>query len=413
MKIAILTMGTRGDIQPYAVLGQYLRERGHEVSFATARNFRDLVESYGLRFVPVEADMQAVLEGEEGKKMLKGNPFAIRRNLHTWVYPLVTSSLLQFYELAQQQDLVLYHVKTLADTFADQFPQKMIRASVLPIIEPTASFPNPAFSGIPIPSFLNRFSYKLSSMSIRMLSKPVGDFREKAGLPRKYKSVEVRNIYGLSQAFLPVPKDYSTQSCFTGFWFKRTGAVLSAELENFLASGDPPLLLTFGSMPFKVNFDIQASLLRISEATGLRMIVVRGWGFEQTERLEQSGRMIVVGSVPYEALFPRVKAIVHHGGVGTTAECLRAGKPFFICPVMYPIGDQLFWGNYARSRGVSIRPIPLKKLTDRSFTAGITELVTKNELYENAKRLGETIGGEDGLGATCDQIEEYYRSITV
>lgn len=80
MKIAILTLGTRGDVQPYAVLGQALKQRGHKVILSTAKNFEQLVKSYGVDFLPVEADFQAVLDSKEGQKMMKGNPFAIKRN---------------------------------------------------------------------------------------------------------------------------------------------------------------------------------------------------------------------------------------------------------------------------------------------------------------------------------------------
>jgi sterol 3beta-glucosyltransferase len=92
MKIAILTLGTRGDVQPYAVLGQALKLRGHQVTLSTAKNFENLVLSYGLDFIPVEADFQAILDSDEGKKMMKGNPFAIKRNLNTWTYPLIFNS---------------------------------------------------------------------------------------------------------------------------------------------------------------------------------------------------------------------------------------------------------------------------------------------------------------------------------
>jgi sterol 3beta-glucosyltransferase len=162
MKIAILTLGTRGDVQPYAVLGQALQQRGHQVTLATAKNFESLVRSYGIGFAPVEADYQAILQTEEGKRIMKGNPLAIRRNLEKWIYPLIRDSLSDFHALAQDSDRVLYHVKTLADSFADQFPEKMIRAMVVPAVQPTSAFANPAFSGLPIPSFLNRFSYKLT-----------------------------------------------------------------------------------------------------------------------------------------------------------------------------------------------------------------------------------------------------------
>lgn len=86
MKIAILTQETRGDVQPYAVLGNTLKERGHDVTLSTAKNFESLITSYGSDFVPVEADFQAVLDSDEGKKMMKGNPFAVKRNLNTCLY---------------------------------------------------------------------------------------------------------------------------------------------------------------------------------------------------------------------------------------------------------------------------------------------------------------------------------------
>ena len=102
MKIAILTLGTRGDVQPFAVLGQALNLRGHHVTLSTAKNFESLVKSYGIDFVPVEADYQAILNSDEGKRIMKANPFAIRRNLDKWIYPLVRQSLTAFYNLAQR-----------------------------------------------------------------------------------------------------------------------------------------------------------------------------------------------------------------------------------------------------------------------------------------------------------------------
>lgn len=404
MKIAILTLGTRGDVQPYAVLGRALKQRGHEVTLATAKNYEQLVKSYDIDFSPVEADFQELLESDDGKKMMKGNPFAIKRKLKSWLYPYITNSLITFYNLSNNSDLVLYHVKTLADSFADQFPEKMIRASVLPIIEPTNDFANPAFSGLPIPGFLNRWTYLFTNFSIKLLSIPILEFRKKCNLPPKFTIPPVKNIYGLSSLFLPVPQDYPGNSVFTGFWFGRAKEELTEGVKEFLRAGKPPVVLTFGSMPLNSKFDLQSAILTLVEKHNIRMIVLKGWGLNQTKDLEDNPNILVIESAPYEKLFPLVKAIIHHGGIGTTAECLHAGKPFMICPILYPIGDQLFWGKLAFKKNLAAKPVPLSKMTKSVFLAAVLDLISDEERYKSAQQMQVLINSEDGIENTIQYL---------
>ena len=404
LRIAILSLGTRGDIEPYAVLGKALLERGHTVTFATAQNFERLVKSYGVQFVPVEADFQQLLESEDGKKMLKGNPFTIRKKLKTTIYPLIQNSLSVFYQLSKESDCVLYHVKTLADCFADQFPNRMIRTSVIPMNEPTSDFANPSLSGLPIPKFLNKLSYTIANKSIGLLSKPINEFRESVGLTKNYVQPEVKDIYGVSSYFLPIPTSYKESSVFTGYWFSEFFGDMEPKLLEFLDSGTAPLVITFGSMPLNCSFDFIEAITEITTRLQQRVVLIKGWGMNDQE-FHGNKDVCVVESVPYALLFKRAKAIVHHGGAGTTASCLKAGKPFFVCPILYPIGDQLFWGKQGEKQKVAIAPIPLKNMSKKVFLSNIERLLSNSELYENAEKLGKELMKEDGLQNAIEAIE--------
>ncbi len=404
MKIAILTMGTQGDVQPFAILGQALKKRGHQVTLSTAKNFEALVKSYDIDFLPIEADFQEFLNSEEGKKMMK-NPFRAKKNLGIWVYPMIFNSMKSFYKLSKESDRVIFHVKTKGDYFADQFPDKMIRANVIPAIQYTTEFINPIFSALPIPELLNGLSYKLSDLGIRMMMTPVNEFRKDEGLPLKFKKPSLPSIYGISEYYLKKPKDYPANTHFTGFWTTISQSDLNKDLIDFIRQGTPPLLITFGSMTFETKFDLPNAIERLSNELNVRVIVVKGWGFNDTKKLDENQNIKVVRSAPYDKLFPHLKAVIHHGGIGTISACLIAGKPFFTCPVLYPLGDQHFWGNIGYKKGIALKPIGLKKLTEKLLIDNAKSLLSTETLYTNSIALAEKIKNENGVEKAIELIE--------
>jgi sterol 3beta-glucosyltransferase len=167
------------------------------------------------------------------------------------------------------------------------------------------------------------------------------------------------------------------------------------------------LVITFGSMPFVSGINLTAALNRITRELKIRLIVIKGWGLYDTNDLSENNGIKVVESAPYDKLFPLVKAVIHHGGIGTISACVMAGKPFFPCPVMYPFGDQHFWSMIGQRKGIAVAPVPLKKLTEQLFLNKVKELLANKSLYENSKRLSETLQGEDGVQNAVQKIEGF------
>ncbi|HEY5747271.1 MAG TPA: glycosyltransferase, partial [Chryseolinea sp.] len=365
----------------------------------------------GIGFRPVQADFQALVNSPEGKEMMK-NPFRARKYFKQLVHPMIYDCLTTFYALAKESDCVLYHVKALGDFYAQEFPEKMIRANVVPAVQPTDEFPNPVFSGLSVPAFFNRFTYTMADAGLRMMHKPIMQFREVNSMGRKIpKDLALSSLYGISSNFLAKPRDYPANSYFTGFWFDESSTPLSADLLQFLQAGEPPLLVTFGSMPFGVSFDIQKAVINLSKRFGLRILIVKGWGFENTDQFEAHDTIKVINSAPFGELLPLVKAAIHHGGIGTTAECLRAGIPFLPCPVIYPMGDQHFWSQLSYRKGYAVHPVPLKKLSETSLTGSVKELLNDEQLYSNVRNMKERLRSENGVQAAIDIIENHFAGI--
>ncbi|HRE28351.1 MAG TPA: glycosyltransferase [Anaerolineales bacterium] len=201
-------------------------------------------------------------------------------------------------------------------------------------------------------------------------------------------------LYPYSSHLVPVPDDFPANVHVTGYWFldAEPGWQPSEALQRFLESGPPPVYIGFGSMGGMRPKQRTQAVLEALAATGQRGLLASGWGGLGAADLPENVHML--SAAPHDWLFPRMNAIVHHGGAGTTAAALRAGRPSVICPFL---GDQPFWGWAVAQAGAGPEPIPQHRLTAKRLADALAIAVNDQDLRHRAERLGAQIRAEDGI----------------
>jgi sterol 3beta-glucosyltransferase len=409
MKICILTMGTRGDVQPYVALGKGLKAAGHDVTLSTAHTFETFVTENGLRYAYMTDELIRLMDTAEGKGAMegkRGKGFGLIKKSK-----LVLRQMLdEAWEAAQGADVIVYHPKTLAGYhIAEKLRIPVFLSLPLPAYTPTGAFANPLLGTTRLPGALNRLSYSITRMANAMYGDVVNDWRARMGLPPRGRFASeivlpdgkpMPTLYCYSPRVIPTPGDWPATTVATGYWFldSQAGWQPPAALADFLEAGEPPVYVGFGSIP---SGDPEAKAWTVIEALGgQRAILASGWGGLKAAGLP--GNVFMIEQAPHDWLFPRVKAVVHHGGAGTTAAGLRAGRPSVACPFF---GDQPFWGQRVYELGAGPQPVPQKTLNAENLGAAIRAAVTDSGMQARAAALGEQIRAEDGVGRAVAIIE--------
>ncbi|MGA2479408.1 MAG: glycosyltransferase, partial [Spirochaetia bacterium] len=210
-------------------------------------------------------------------------------------------------------------------------------------------------------------------------------------------------MYGFSPSVLPPPADWPASHQVTGYWFLEPGVSWEPgpDLERFLICGSPegrPLSIGFGSMGMAE--DALAMILEALEKADARAVVFSG-GLRPIQAGSASSRLYLADDIPHGWLFPRVSAVVHHGGAGTTAEGLRAGVPSII---ISGAADQYFWGKRVAILGAGPRPLIRRRLTAAALATAFLQAREDGRLRDGARRVGELIRAEDGVAAAVSAL---------
>lgn len=413
--IAIVASGSRGDVQPYVALGRGLKEAGYAVRLLTSDDFADLVVGSGLDFCSTGAGVEAMLQRDEWRKAMEsGNFLAILARMRAEMKRGAAGIAQRLPDLLKGSDAIVAGVAGMTGVFpvAAMLGLPIIQAYVFPFT-PTRAFPSPLMPALPFGKALNRLSFHAMRQMFWQSSK-VADVttRQSLGLERGSFFGPFRALMrdrapvlcGYSPRVLPRPHDWPEQHEVTGYWFLDAPSDWTppADLVAFLAAGEPPVYIGFGSMGSRDPHEAGRIALDALARSGRRGVLASGWGGLRLAELPATIHLI--SSAPHSWLFPRMAAVVHHGGVGTTAAGLRAGIPAVVVPFM---GDQPFWGRRVAALGAGPSPIPRKRLTGERLAGAIGECVSNTTIRRRADELGRAIRAEDGVGRAVAAIDRF------
>jgi acyl transferase domain-containing protein/UDP:flavonoid glycosyltransferase YjiC (YdhE family)/thioesterase domain-containing protein/acyl carrier protein len=422
-KISILAFGSRGDVHPFVALGKGLEKSGYEVTIAAIDEYQDLVTNNNLRFAPLNIKANKLQEAFMDKRRRENNaPLALSKDAKKYLEQNIIIWLEKSYEACRGCDLLLY--TGLAFHHGIHVAQKLKVPSIPVYLQPitenssTASFLMP---DLKIGSWYNRLSYRMAEDLLwKSTGRPVNQWRSDNGLkplsPKEIFSMKHHSlnpvIYGFSSLVFKKPIEWGKHVSMTGYFFleRNDDWHPAPKLASFLEAGSPPVYVGFGSMNDYITYNTTQKILKALKQTGERVILSVGWENIREEDLLQFGaeNIFIAGYAPHHWLFPKMKAIIHQGGAGTTAAALQAGIPSIIIPVMI---DQPFWANLAYELGTCPKPIPFRNLTSSRLRTALNRALNDSTILEKAGQIGRMLKNEDGVVNTVDTINRILSGI--
>jgi sterol 3beta-glucosyltransferase len=410
MNITILTYGSRGDVQPFLPLSLGLMARGHSVKLAAPYRFKELVEGYGIRFIPLAGEPEDLSRrlNDAGYNFIK-----MIRELMAHAVEIGADVMHQTEEACIDADLIIHTFSHAvgAHTLAREKNIPDIHIQTFPMFTPTGDYPNVTMPDLKVRS-LNRFTH-IGSQKITWWTSVFGfeQVRRREGLPKRKLYFPFDNdplrprtpiLCAWSPSVLPPSSDWMSDVHVTGYYFFGIDESYqsSVELRNFLEAGIAPVCVSFGSMVNRDAERIDGIVKDALRQTNNRGVTLSGWS--EVEK-RSSVDMLYLNAAPHDWLLPRCKMIIHHGGAGTTSAGLRAGIPNVVVPFT---ADQPFWGRRVNAIGAGPRPILVNKLSVENLMRAIAQ-ADDQAVRERAQVIGQKMRSEDGVSRAVELIESY------
>jgi UDP:flavonoid glycosyltransferase YjiC (YdhE family) len=386
MRIALAVDGTRGDVHPMLALAGRLRARGHDVVVCATPDFEADARALGLNFHRVGLGARetlselsgAVVSG--GLRMLREMNRYMERSLRAQFAALPAAT-------AGAQLIVAAGVQVAAASVAERHGAAYRYVAYAPEMLPSAEHA-PIMLPMPnLPRWANRLAWWLLQRSYDLLLR--GKLaRERAALGLAPVSnvfdhiLTDRPLLAAEPELAPLPADLRERTTVIGCLHPEEGPPLPAKLESFLAAGPPPVYIGFGSMTDTDPARTTRMILAAVERVGCRALISEGWAGLGEGPVPEG--VLAIGSVSHAQLFPRLAAVVHHGGAGTTTNAARAGVPQIVVPHLF---DQIYWGERVRALGLGPPPIRRSRLSAEKLAAALREALENEVIQERAREM--------------------------
>lgn len=408
--IVIAAFGSRGDVAPYTGLARRLAEEGHRVVVAAQEPYRELLSACGIEFRSLPGDTErATKASPAGQAFVDGARMRPSRELLDEMREDLRQLGGGLIEAAKDGDLLL--LPSVASLLGYHVAEGLGIPSVGVSLQPTAptgDFLPSVLSARSLGRWGNRIVGRLGALGEKPHLTLINELRTELGLrPTTLAGYQGRRtatwpiLHGFSEHVVPRPADWPAHLQITGYWWPSEPDNWSppGQLVDFLQAGPPPVFVGLGSTATARGPELSDTISTALRTTRTRAVVQTGWaGLHCT-----GDDILMVDELPHSWLFPRVAAVVHHCGAGTTAATLRAGVPSV--PVT-GIMDQPFWAKRLRLLGTAPGALRRATLTVEDLSAAISKVRDDPSYRSRAQHLSRLLAGEDGAGTATHRIAE-------
>jgi UDP:flavonoid glycosyltransferase YjiC (YdhE family) len=410
-RLVITTWGSYGDLFPYIGLGQALAGRGHQVRLVVPAFYTPLVQQAGLEPYAAGPDVDPNDRALIARVMdpVRG-PEALVRD---WLMPLVEAFYRQLVSATSGADLLVCHPITFAAPVAARVLGVPWVSTVLAPMSFFSVHDPPVIGVAPYLLWLRRFGTAYGRLVRAVADRVTRNWAEPVYRLRRELGIDDRSNPLMDGQFSPTmtlamfssvlgapQQDWPARTRQTGFVFYNGALTMPPELEAFLADGEPPVVFTLGSSAVGAAGRFYVESAAAVERLGVRAVFLTG-GFPENEQVARSDRILMVPTAPHQSLFPRAVAVVHHGGVGTTGQGLRAGRPTLVVPHAH---DQPDNADRLVRLGVA-RAVPALAYESARVAQELGRLLREDRFRVRAGEIARRVAGEDGAAAAADAIE--------